>query len=186
MGNRTMMETERLIIRSFQTSDWQALYEIIIQYQASELAPYDQQWPTSKEAIRKITEWFTCGDSFLAVCLKDTSQLIGFVRLNPEAGDGQRIFSTGYVFSPNFVSKGYATEAGRALLSRAFGQLQADRVVAGTAAVNHASCLLLERLGFRKVGEEIASFRTAEDGKPVEFLGNRYSIMRDEWENEKT
>lgn len=182
----TMLETERLIIRSFQVSDWQALYELIVQYQASELAPYDHQWPTSQEEIRKITEWFASGDSFLAVCLKNTSQLIGFVSLNSEGEDGQRQFNIGYTFNFNFHGQGYATEACRAALRRAFGQLQADRVVTGTAAVNQASCQLLERLGFQKVGEETTSFRTAEDGKPIEFLGYRYAISRNEWENRKT
>src|SRR5512136_1774824 len=53
-----------------------------------------------------------------------------------------------------------------ATLDRAFGTLQADRMVTGTAAVNHAS-RLLERLGFRKTGEKTESFKTGEDGKPV-------------------
>ena len=182
----TMLETERLIIRNFQTGDWKALHELIIRYQASELAPYDHQWPTSQEEIRRITEWFVRGDNYLAVCLKDTKQLIGFVSLNPEEGDGPRKFNTGYVFNSDFHGSGYAAEACRAVLSRAFGPLQAERVVAGTAAVNQASCRLLERLGFHKVGEETASFITAEDGKPVEFLGYRYEIMKDEWEKGKT
>jgi [ribosomal protein S5]-alanine N-acetyltransferase len=133
-----------------------------------------------------FTEWFARGDSCLAVCLKDTSQLIGFVSLNPEEGGSQRQFNTGYVFNSDFQSRGYATEACRAVLSHAFGQLQAYRVVTGTAAVNQASCRLLERLGFKKVGEETASFRTAEDGKPIEFLGYRYAIWKDEWQNRKT
>ena len=182
----TMMETERLIIRNFHAGDWQALHVIILQYQASELAPYDHQWPTSHEEIRRITEIFTGGDSFLAVCLKDSSQLIGFVRLNPEEGDGQRDFNIGYVFNSDFHGLGYATEACRAVLNRAFCQLQADRMVTGTAALNQASCRLLERLGFQKSCEEIASFKTAEDGNPIEFLGYRYSISRDEWGKRKT
>lgn len=181
-GNMTILETERLVIRSFQTNDWQALYELIIQYLASEFAAYDHQWPTSHEEIRKVTEWFARGDSYLAVCLKGTSRLIGFVSLNPEKGECKRQFNTGYVFNPFFHGRGYAAEACRAVLRRAFGQLQADRVVAGTAAVNKASCRLLERLGFHKVAEETASFKTGDDGKPIVFLGYRYAISKDEWE----
>lgn len=180
-----MLETERLIIRNFQTSDWNAICELIVQYQASDLALYDHQWPTAQEEIRKVTEWFAGGDSFLAVCLKDTSQLIGFVSLNAEEGEGHRQFNTGYVFNHDFHGRGYATEACRAVLRRAFDQLQAYGVVAGTAAINQASCRLLERLGFKKIGEETASFRTAEDGKPIEFLGYCYAIVKDEWQNRK-
>lgn len=185
-GSMTMLETERLIIRNFRASDWQALYKLIVQYQASEFAPYDHQWPTSRAEIKKIAEWFAGGDCYMAVCLKDTSQLIGFVSLHPEQGDDQKQFSTGYVFNHGFHGQGYAAEACGAILNRAFEQLQAYRVVTGTAAVNQASCRLLERLGFKKVGEETASFKTAEDGKPIEFLGYRYAILKDEWQNGRT
>lgn len=181
----TILETEKLIIRNFQAGDWQPLYELIVQYQASDLAPYDHPWPTSQEEIRKITEWFAGADSYLAVCLKDTYRLIGFVSLNSEGGDGPRQFNMGYVFNLDFQGRGYATEACGAVLRRAFGALRADRVVSGTAAANRASCRLLARLGFQKEGEESASFRTAADGTPVEFPGCRYAISRDEWENMK-
>jgi [ribosomal protein S5]-alanine N-acetyltransferase len=179
------LETERLILRNFQVNDWQALQVIINQYQTSEFAPYDQQWPTSREEIKGIAEWFASGDCFLAVCLKRTSLLIGFVALNPEAGNGQRDFNIGYIFNSDFHGQGYATEACTAVLSRAFSELQADRVVTGTAAVNLSSCRLLERLGFHKSGEEMASFKTGEDGKPIEFLGYRYTISHEEWDTRK-
>jgi RimJ/RimL family protein N-acetyltransferase len=178
-----MLETERLIIRNFQSSDWQSLHELIVQYQASEFAPYDQQWPTSQEDIRKITEYFAGGDNFMAICLKNTQQLIGFVSLNPEKGDVERQFNMGYVFNSDFHGQGYAIEACRAVLRRAFDQLQACRVVTGTASINQASRRLLEQLGFKKVGEETASFKTTEDGKPIEFLGWRYAILKEEWQN---
>jgi RimJ/RimL family protein N-acetyltransferase len=180
-----ILETERLIIRNFQTNEWQALHEIIVQYQASEYAAYDQQWPTSREEIKGVTEWFASGDNFLAVCLNNTSQLIGFVGLNPEEGR-QGEFNIGYVFDFDFHSRGYATEACYAILSRAFDQFQADRVVTGTAAVNLPSRRLLERLGFQKIGEERTTFKVAEDGKPIEFLGYHYAIARNDWVNRKS
>lgn len=180
-----ILETERLNIRNFQANDWEALFEMIIQYQASEMAAYDHQWPTSREEIRGITEWLAKRDNYLAVCLKDTGQFIGFVGLNPEQEENYRAFNTGYVFNSDYHGHGYATEACRAVLSRAFGQLQADRVVTGTAAVNHASCRLLERLGFTKIGKKTASFKTGKDGKPIEFMSYTYALSKDEWENKK-
>jgi hypothetical protein len=80
----TVLETERLIIRNFGTGDSEALHEMICQYESSELAAYDQQRPTSPEEIKGVTEWFAAGDSYFAVCLKDTGRFIGFVALNPE------------------------------------------------------------------------------------------------------
>ncbi|NLS76694.1 MAG: GNAT family N-acetyltransferase [Chloroflexi bacterium] len=176
----TILETERLTLRNFCASDWEALHEIICQYQASELAAYDQPWPTSPDEIRKIAAWFASGERYLAVCLKDTGRLIGFVALNPE--QGERALNLGYVFNSDYHGQGYATEACQALLSHAFGTLQAEKVVSGTAAANQSSCRLLARLGFRRVGESVTSFGPGRDGKPAEFLGYSFELTRGEWE----
>jgi len=176
----TMLETERLLIRNFRGGDWEALHEIISQYESSELTAYDQQWPTSPEEIKGITEWFASGDSYLAVCLKATGRLAGFVALNQEQED-DRTFNLGYIFHLDYRGQGYATEGCRAVLAHAFDRLQAHRVVTGTAAANHASCRLLERLGFKKTSESTASFRTAPDGKPIQFVGYTFELSRDEW-----
>ncbi len=177
----TIIETDRLIIRNFKSGDWQALHGIILKYQASGMVQYDHPWPASQEEIRKIAEYFSNGDSFLAVCLKASNQLIGFVNLNPEETAGSHDASLGYVFDTDFHGLGYATEACKAVLSHAFVQLHKDQAVTGTAAINSYSCRLLERLGFLKTGEEIVSFNTDKNGKPVKFLGYRYAISKDEW-----
>lgn len=125
----THIETERLVIRNFHPIDWEALHQMIAQYQASDLATYDQPWPTAPEDIRKITEWFTGGDSYLAVCLKTTGHFIGFVALNPEPSDYEKVFNLGYVFNFDYHGYGYATEACQAVLGHAFDDRQAHRVV---------------------------------------------------------
>jgi RimJ/RimL family protein N-acetyltransferase len=176
-----LLETSRLLIRNFRSSDWQALHAMIWQYEASELAAYDRPWPTSPEEIKSITEWFARGDSFLAVCLKETGQLIGFVMLNQEPPVGQPAFNLGYIFHADYHGHGYASEACRAVLAHAFTQLQARYVVTGTAAANRASCRLLERLGFERTGESNGSFRTTRDGKPIVFLGYTFEISRASW-----
>jgi [ribosomal protein S5]-alanine N-acetyltransferase len=179
------LETERLVVRNFKASDWEALYEMIVQYEASEYAKYDQQWPTTPEEIKGVAGWFAGGDNFLAVCLKDNRRFIGFVAFNPEEGDNGPQFNLGYVFNADYHSKGYASEACRAVLNHTFGKLGAQKVVSGTAAANQPSCRLLERLGFRKTGEDTGSFQTDADGKPVEFLGYRYAMTRDQWQGRR-
>lgn len=177
----TLLETERLIIRNFRSGDWEALHEIINQYESSEVAAYDHVWPTSPDEIKKIAEWFASGDSYWAVCLKGAGRLIGFVSLNQE-DEANRVFNIGYVFNFDDHGKGYATGACRAALGHAFGPLQAQRVVTGTAAANRASCRLLEKLGFKRTSESQCSFRNAPDGNPIEVLGYTYTISRQEWE----
>ncbi len=178
----TLLQTSRLLIRNFRASDWQAFYALICQYQASELAAFDQPWPTSPEKLKSIVEWFAAGDSFLAVCLKRSGQLIGFVALNEVPHDGKPVFNLGYVFHFDFHGQGYASEACRAVLAHAFERLQAQRVVSGTAAANHASCRLLERLGFQKTAEGTESFRTTADGRPITFFGYTFELSQAEWQ----
>jgi ribosomal-protein-alanine N-acetyltransferase len=167
----TMLETERLTIRNFRIDDWEALHEMINQYVSSGLAAYEpNQWPTSAEEIKKVTEWFAGGDSYFAVCLKDEDRFIGFVALNQE--QKEREFNLGYIFNFDYHSKGYATEACRAVLNHAFSRLQAQKVVTGTAIANTASVRLLKRLGFKKTSE-------SSDNRSINQ--SSFEMSRDEW-----
>lgn len=174
------INTNRLDIRNFKAKDWEDLYALIVDYEASELAQYDHAWPGTVETIKTIAAWFAQGDQFLAVCLKATKHLIGFIGLTPEPPEDQGVYNLGYIFSSSYHGQGYASEACHAVLRHAFEQLHAHRVVTGTAAINHASCRLLERLGFQKTGEQLTALRTAPDGKPITFLGYSYAISAPE------
>jgi RimJ/RimL family protein N-acetyltransferase len=177
----TALETDRLAIRNFHADDWRDLHEMIVQYQASEYAQYDHQWPTGMDEIKGIAEWFAEGDSYLAVCLKTTGKLVGFIALNRREKQDDLEFGLGYVFNADYHGRGYATEGCRAVLDYAFGQLGADRVSTGTAAANHPSCRLLRRLGLRETGQGTSSFRKTQEGKPIEFVSLSFAISRDEW-----
>ena len=154
---------------------------MMVQYQASAAAVYDHEWPTSTEEIKGITKWFAGGDTYLAVWLKETGQMIGFVSLSQGKQDEILEFDLGYVFNFDYHGQGYATEGCQAAMDHAFGLLAADRITSGTAAANQASCQLLQRLGMKKTGESTAAFRKTEEGKPIAFLGLSFAITRDEW-----
>ncbi len=181
----TTLETERLIIRNFKADDWQDLQEMAVKYQASEYAQYDHKWPTDAEEVQGIAEWFAGDDDYLAVCLRATGKLIGFIALKSDedklATEGGGEFSLGYVFNPVYHGHGYATEGCQAILDYAFGSLGAERVVTGTAAANTPSCQLLKRLGMRETGQHTASFHETLEGEPIEFIALSFALSRDEW-----
>jgi RimJ/RimL family protein N-acetyltransferase len=177
-----MMETDRLVIRNFEYDDWEALREMILQYQSSEYAVYDHRWPISEQEIKKITDWFACGDRYFAVCLKDAGRFVGFVSLIQAQDNEEPEFDLGYCINFDYHRKGYATEACRAMIGYAFERLHATRVLANTAAGNRPSCCLLARLGLKKIAEGTAAFRETENGEPIEFLSHTYAISRDDWE----
>jgi RimJ/RimL family protein N-acetyltransferase len=98
--------TDRLILRNFKISDWEDLRETILQYQSSDMADYDQPWPTSPEEIKGIAEWFASRSDYLAVCLKDSGQFIGFVGLSPDL-NGDYNLGPVQCFSPQMQIKAH-------------------------------------------------------------------------------
>ena len=180
------METERLNIRNFVPDDWRDLQEISIRYAASEYAQYDQQWPTATKEVKGMVEWFSEGDRFLAVCLQAPPQVIGLIALNQDEKAEGRAYKLGYVFHPDYHGNGYATESCRAVIDHAFGQWVADRIVVNTAAANDPSCRLLCRLGMAETGRGVGSFRTRQDGTPIEFERVSYALSREQWKELST
>lgn len=176
--NIVTIKTSRLEIRNFRTDDWRDLQEIIISKETSEYAIYDHQFPTSENEIKGITEWFSKGDNFLAVCELACNKVIGYISLNGEIDKEKDL---GYCFSSIYQGKGYATEACIALISHAFNNLNVERITSGTANLNYPSCKLLNKLGFIKTGEAIASFRKTSEGKPIEFVGSSFLLKKEDW-----
>ena len=77
------LETGRLLIRNFTMDDAAALREIVLEKEAGEYAVYDYEWPTSEEAIEGLLVKFARDDGFLAICLKETGQVTGFLSFDP-------------------------------------------------------------------------------------------------------
>jgi RimJ/RimL family protein N-acetyltransferase len=97
------------------------------------------------------------GDLFRAVIDRATGDGAGLVSATVR-GDGRR--ELGYWVAPAFWGKGYASEAGRALLDAAIF-LGARSFHAGYFAHNPASARVLEKLGFTHDGDETPQFCTA-------------------------
>jgi RimJ/RimL family protein N-acetyltransferase len=154
-----MIVTDRLTIRNFDPDDWHDLQDMAVQYQASECAKFENPWPTSAEEIKGMAEWFARGDDYLAVCLKATGKLIGFIAINRRTEQEERVHNLGYVFHPDHHGHGYATEGCRAAISYVFDQLEADGILTGTQPANERSVGLLKRLGLKGIdrGEFVIS-----------------------------
>ncbi len=99
----------------------------------------------------------TRGDLFRAVIDTATGEGAGIVSATVR-GDGRCEF--GYWCAPFFWGKGYAAEAGRALLDAAI-TMGAQSLHAGCFAHNPASARVLEKLGFTPDGDETPQFCTA-------------------------
>lgn len=85
----------------------------------------------------------------LPLLVFDAEGLAGCVGLDELGAEPE----LGYWLTPSRWGLGYATEAGRAALSFAFGRLRAERVRSGVFDGNRASLAVQRRLGFEVVGE---------------------------------
>ena len=108
--------------------------------------------------------------------LADTGELIGDVILFHRS-EVNRHAEIGYVFSPAVTGRGLATEACRAVLGLAFGELGAHRVTALLDARNDASARMAARLGMR-----LEAHHVRDDWFKGEWSDTLiYAILEDEW-----
>jgi RimJ/RimL family protein N-acetyltransferase len=147
------IRTERLLLRPLEAADREDLHAYRSLPEVCRYVPFP---PMDLEEIdRRIAGMWSsrslperAGEN-LTLGVEHEGRIIGDVILmRPSEPEGT--LELGYVFSPEVVGRGFATEAARALLPLAFGTLGGHRVVGRLDARNAASARVLERLGMRR------------------------------------
>ncbi len=149
MAMDAVLETPRLILRSFTLDDVDAMYQLmtvpdVIRYVGNKPAQskqdvldYLQQHP--------LRDYQVYGYGRFACVWKETGQVIGFsgIKYLEEISETE----LGYRFLPQFWRKGLATEAGQAVIEFAQG-LGLKSLVAVIHPQNEGSKLVATKLGF--------------------------------------
>ena len=166
------LETPRLILREFTEDDAADLFALdadpeVMRY----VGPYRlADVDAYREHIRNdFLSFYSPGSpyGFRAAVEKAGGAFLGWFVLRPalhyrfarEAGFRSGQLELGYRLRRSAWGKGYATEGARALVRKAFTELEAPCVVAAALAENRASVRVLEKAGLRRVGEfQIAGF----------------------------
>jgi RimJ/RimL family protein N-acetyltransferase len=148
------VRTGRLLLRPLTVGDVDALLAYRSRPDVCRYVPFE---PMTREVIneRLASQWANTeltdeGQALtLGVEVAGTGQLIGDVVLfwHSRAHGGGEI---GYVVHPDFVGRGYATEAARALLRLGFEELGLHRIIARLDERNDSSARLAKRLGMRQ------------------------------------
>jgi RimJ/RimL family protein N-acetyltransferase len=181
-----MLATGRLIIRPFQESDYKDLHEYL---SLKEIYQFEPGEPISLEEARKIAAERARGTEFWAVTLKDKSKkLIGHVSFIQTEPKFFLTWEIGFIFSPAFQNRGYATEASRALIAYAFKKLKAHRIVGYCSPENIPSWKVLEKCGMTREGlrRKNAFFRKDRDGRPIWFNSYEYAVLAEDFQGEQT
>lgn len=88
-------------------------------------------------------------------------ELVGRVNLAGVKRSHFQMCELGYRMAESACGKGYASEAVRLVLAKAFGELGLMRVEAVARVGNEASIKVLQRNGFREFGRSLRSFELA-------------------------
>ena len=102
---------------------------------------------TKELAIKRST-----GNDFMAVILKSENKLIGHLYFKQIEPFENITWELGYIFSPKYQRKRYASEAAAALINNAFAHYRIHRIMARCNPENIASWKLLEKIGFIREG----------------------------------
>ena len=150
-GNMTdRIETKRLILRPWKSTDAEDLYK----YASDPAVGPKAGWRPheSVENSREIIKDVLSKDETYAICLKSDNKAIGSIslRLKDETDmtDKDDECELGYWIGKPFWGNGYTPEAAKALVSRAFDELQMSVIWCGYYDGNEQSRRVQEKLGF--------------------------------------
>ena len=152
-----ILETERLILRTWTLDDAPRLFEICGDaevmkylgtgkpYKTVEQADEFLRWATEYQKENGFCRW--------AITLRENREIVGscgFARPH-----GTEEIELGYLLAREFWGKGFATEAAAACLNHGFKKLEFREIIALTDLENIASHRVLEKIGFIQRGIEI-------------------------------
>lgn len=144
-----MITTDRLILRKFEEADEEAYAEIMAKPSVYQFLGTGQ--PVPREAIaRSIMSWdmtFGHGLGVYAVTKKASGELIGHCGVRGLPCGRKEIL---YAFDDTAWGKGYATEAGEAVLK----EHTVRPLIAVSYPENTASIAVIKKLGFKTAGQE--------------------------------
>ena len=111
----------------------------------------------------------------LAIVMRNRDMLIGDIGIHFLEDNYQ--VEVGYTLAPSYQGQGYAIESLKAVINYLFFDLKKHRITASVDPNNAKSIRLLEKLGMRKEGHFIKSFRMGD----MWLDDCVYAILEDEW-----
>ena len=144
-----ILETERLILRTWEDKDIDPMATINTDSKVCEFVPKLNKLETASRIENWIKHYKTHGFSLYAVELKSTGTFIGFLGLMIPSFEAHipPAVEIGWRLSSNHWNQGYATEGAKAVLAYAFDTLQLNEVLSFTVINNKASRRVMEKIG---------------------------------------
>lgn len=157
MPNTVSLKTERLILRNWRESDFEAFCNMGADPEVMRYFPSTLTQEESLVVANKIKSYIEeRGWGFWALEIPGQCDFIGFTGLHIPKDDlpCSPCVEVGWRLSKQFWGKGYATEAATASLQYGFSELHLSEIVAFTAATNVPSMKVMQRLGMQNTGKD--------------------------------
>ena len=144
------LKTDRLILRNWQTKDYNDLYEFASDDEVTKFLTF-KTYKTKQEAIDRINTFLetqndndNIGD--FAIELKSENKVIGSLHISFKDVAGGTV-SLGWLLNKNYQGKGYMTEIVNAILKYLKKNNIAKRIVAICDVENIKSANVMKRVG---------------------------------------
>lgn len=172
-----VLETERLILRAPRRGDVKAIASLLDDRRiAANTARIPH--PYSASDAEQFVASANRQDGEATFMIFSGDELIGGCGIDPRE-DAPEI---GYWLGVAHWGHGYATEAVRALVDYAFGELCHETLAAGARVTNPASRRVLEKCAFQWTGVRLTRIRAINSAAPVD----RFRLDRGLWESLKS
>jgi RimJ/RimL family protein N-acetyltransferase len=154
MSQAVILETERLRLRPFATSDAADVVRLAGEREIAATTrqiPHPYELPMAEAWLASLPAAHERGEILnSAITLKSTGELIGSIGLVLNAVDHHG--ELGYWIGKPYWDNGYATEAARAVVDHAFLVLKLHRIFAHHFSRNAASGRVMQKLGMKCEG----------------------------------
>jgi len=163
-----IIKTERLVLRKFQTDDAAAVsynsQRPLVAHFMSDMVLPDEE--SACNWIDWINNRFNTEEPFIVFAIEsaETGACIGLIGLAPKQelnNEIEIVFSV----ADEYHGRGYATEAGKAIIKWAFKNCSPDYLVAIVKPDNIASKHVIEKIGFKEIEQRTVEY----DGAPIVF-----------------
>ncbi len=148
-----ILNTPRLRLEPYQESHFDGLLAMNSDPVVTRFLQRTNTADEVREQIAKVQErWARLGYSWWAFIDRGTGQLAGAGCIQNLEGNEANPIEVGWRLRPEHWGKGFATEAGHAMLRFAFHHLDVPEVYAVADPGNQASVRVMQRLGMRDAG----------------------------------
>jgi RimJ/RimL family protein N-acetyltransferase len=152
----TDIETDRLLLRPLHEADRQAMVDIHTDPRTNRFHPDPPDVPRASAMFSEwLAHWAEHGFGYPAVLERGGTEVIGMCGVRLREFHGGKVLNLGYRFRPSAWGKGYAVEAGEAVLEWCARELPSVPVLASVSIANKPSLRVAERLGFTEYTEEM-------------------------------